>query len=141
MARASSRPKGAATTIPAEPAASPPTPPVEASALSDEWDDAALREHWSQLAREIERLNQTAPHAGVARAEAWLAEEAGGEGRARALRAAAYALRVAGLYDRAEPRFTEAEQAFGALGLHDDAARTRIGHVEALRYLGRYDEG
>ena len=109
--------------------------------MSDERDDAALREHWSQLAREIERLNQTDPHAGVARAEAWLAEEADGEGRARALRAAAYALRVAGLYDRAEPRFTEAEQAFGALGLHDDAARTRIGHVEALRYLGRYDEG
>ncbi|MGE3911110.1 MAG: CHAT domain-containing protein, partial [Chloroflexota bacterium] len=67
--------------------------------------------------------------------------ESGGEGRARALRAAAYALRVAGQYDRAEPRFTEAEQAFAALGLHDDAARTRIGHVEALRYLGRYDEG
>jgi CHAT domain-containing protein len=28
-----------------------------------------------------------------------------------------------------------------ALGLEDDAARARIGHVEALRYLARYDEG
>ncbi|HEY7200218.1 MAG TPA: tetratricopeptide repeat protein, partial [Candidatus Dormibacteraeota bacterium] len=64
----------------------------------------------------------------------------GGEGRARALRAAAYALRFAGIYERAEPRFVEAEEAFAALGLDDDAARTRIGHVEALRYLGRYDE-
>jgi len=109
--------------------------------VTDETADEAARERWALLAREIEGLNQTDPHDGVARAEAWLAEESRGEGRARALRAVAYALRVAGLYDRAEPRFTEAEQAFAALGLHDDAARTRIGHVEALRYLGRYDDG
>jgi CHAT domain-containing protein len=100
----------------------------------------ASRERWASLASDIERLNQTDPHAGVAQAEAWLAGEPDGEGRARALRAAAYALRVAGLYDRAEPRFTEAEAAFTALGQADDAAQTRIGHVEALRYLGRYDE-
>ncbi|MCC7367903.1 MAG: CHAT domain-containing protein [Chloroflexi bacterium] len=100
----------------------------------------ALRERWAARAREVEGCYQTDPHAGVALAEAWQAEEAGGEGQARALRAAAYALRTAGLYERAEPCFTEAEAAFDALGLRDDAARTRIGHVEALRYLARYDE-
>lgn len=146
MTRANSHKSGNATTHPPDHATAslaPPDPlPVVVEAPTVEApDEAALRERWGQLAREIERLNQTDPHAGVARAEAWLADETGGEGRARALRAAAYALRVAGLYDRAEPRFTEAEAAFEALNLRDDAARTRIGHVEALRYLGRYDEG
>jgi CHAT domain-containing protein len=145
MARANSHNTGTAATQPAHHAKvvadARTEQPAVPSLVTDEHDEAASRERWGQLAREIERLNQTDPHAGVARAEAWLAEETGGEGRARALRAAAYALRVAGLYDRAEPRFTEAEEAFAALGLHDDAARTRIGHVEALRYLGRYDEG
>jgi tetratricopeptide (TPR) repeat protein len=108
--------------------------------VSDQESIEAARERWSLVAREIERLNQSDPHAGVARAERWLADEADGEGRARALRSLAYALRVAGLYDRCEPCFVSAEAAFTARGLEDDAARTRIGHVEALRYLGQYDE-
>ncbi len=102
--------------------------------------DEVARQRWEQAAREIEQLNLSDPLAGAARAEAWLAEETGGEGRARALRAVAYGLRFAGVYDRCEPRFVEAEDAFVALGMHDDAARTRIGHVEALRYLGRLDD-
>jgi CHAT domain-containing protein len=117
-----------------------PPAPETSSAASDQESDEAARERWALVAREIERLNQADPHAGVARAERWLAEEPDGEGRARALRSIAYALRVAGQYDRCEPRFVEAEDAFSALGLEDDAARARIGHVEALRYLGRYDE-
>jgi tetratricopeptide (TPR) repeat protein len=108
--------------------------------MSDEGADQRSRERWSQLAGEIERLTQTDPHAGVGRAEAWLADEDAGEGRARALLAFANALRFAGLHERAEPVFVEAETAFDALGLDDEAALTRIGHVEAFRYLGRYDE-
>jgi tetratricopeptide (TPR) repeat protein len=108
--------------------------------LIPEQIDDVSRQRWEQAAREIEELNLSDPLAGAARAEAWLAEETGGEGRARALRAVAYGLRFAGVYDRCEPRFVEAEEAFIALGMHDDAARTRIGHVEALRYLGRLDE-
>jgi len=99
----------------------------------------AARERWAETTREIERLNHADPHAGVARAERWLAEEPDGEGRARALRSLAYALRVSGQYERCEPCFVQAEEAFVARGLEDDAARTRIGHVEALRYLGQYD--
>ena len=112
----------------------PPAPADER--MSSEAD----RARWAETGREIERLNQTDPHAGVARAERWLAEEPGGEGRARALRSLAYALRVSGQYERCEPCFVEAEEAFITLGLEDDAARARIGHVDALRYLGRYDE-
>jgi tetratricopeptide (TPR) repeat protein len=116
--------------------------PAETStgAAPDQPSEQAARERWAETAREIERLNQADPHAGVARAERWLADEPDGEGRARALRALAYALRVAGQYDRCEPCFVEAEEAFIALGLEDDAARARIGHVEALRYLARYDD-
>jgi CHAT domain-containing protein len=125
-------------TLPGQRADRPPDRPPDRA--TDSSTDETARQRWDALAREIERLNQTDPHAGVARAEGWLADEPGGEGRARALRALAYALRVAGLYDRAEPRFCEAEEAFAALGLDDDAARTRIGHVEALRYLGRYED-
>jgi tetratricopeptide (TPR) repeat protein len=106
----------------------------------DEQAVEVSRARWDLAQREIERLNLTDPRAGAARAEQWLADEPAGEGRARALRAVAYALRFAGSYDRAESRFVEAEDAFATLGLDDDAARTRIGHVEALRYLGRYDE-
>src|SRR3954464_7048981 len=108
--------------------------------MSDEGADQKARERWGQHSGEIERLNLQDPHAGAARAEAWLTEETGGEGRARGVRGGADALRLPGVYERAEPRFVEAEDAFSALGLDDDAARTRIGHVEALRYLGRYDE-
>jgi tetratricopeptide (TPR) repeat protein len=108
--------------------------------IAPEQTDDTARQRWEQAAREIEQLNLSDPLAGAARAEAWLAEETGGEGRARALRAVAYGLRSAGVYDRCEPRFVEAEDAFVALGMHDDAARTRIGHVEALRYLGRLDD-
>jgi CHAT domain-containing protein/tetratricopeptide (TPR) repeat protein len=108
--------------------------------MSDEGTDQKSRERWSQLAGEIERLTQTDPHAGVGRSEAWLADEPAGEGRARALLAFANALRFAGLHERAEPVFDEAETAFDALGLDDEAALTRIGHVEAFRYLGRYDD-
>ena len=79
---------------------------------------ARLRESYHR-----ERLNQADPHAGVARAERWLADETGGEGQARALRSLAYALRVAGQYERCEPCFTAAEQAFSGLGLEDDAVR------------------
>lgn len=109
------------------------------STIPDQVDEVARR-RWELAAREIEQLNLSDPLAGAARAEAWLAEETGGEGRARALRAVAYGLRFAGIYDRCEPRFVEAEDAFVELGMHDDAARTRIGHVEALRYLGRLDD-
>jgi len=98
------------------------------------------RSRWDASWRQIQDLNLSDPHAAVARAEAWLAEEPSGEGRARALRALAYALRTSGAYDRAEPCFVEAEEAFAALGLHDDVARTKIGHVAALRYLGRIDD-
>ena len=73
--------------------------------MSDEGADQRSRERWSTLASEIERLNQTDPNTGVARAEAWLGEEASGECRARALLAFANALRFAGLYERAEPEF------------------------------------
>jgi CHAT domain-containing protein len=100
----------------------------------------ADRERWAESAREVERLTQTDPHAGVARAERWLADERDAEGRARALSSVANALRWSGAHDRAEPRFAEAESALIALGLEDDAALSRIGHVEGLRYLGRYDE-
>src|SRR3954465_11199958 len=109
--------------------------------MSDEAADQQSRDCLAALAREIGRLRQQDPRAGGARAEAWLAEEPAGEGHARALRALAYALRVAGLYERPKPRFVEAEDAFVALGRQDDAASARIGHVEALRYLARYDEG
>ena len=108
--------------------------------VAEHASDEAARERWAETAREIEHLTQTDPHAGVARAEAWLADEAGLEGRARALLAVANAHRFAGSHDRAELRFAEAEDAFTALGLDDDAALARIGHVEAFRYLGRYDE-
>jgi CHAT domain-containing protein len=101
---------------------------------------------WEANWRQIQELNLSDPHAAVARGEVWLAEETAtaesgiGEGRARALRGLAYALRTAGAYERADQAFVEAEAAFASLGLDDDAARTRIGHVEALRYLGRYDD-
>jgi CHAT domain-containing protein len=108
------------------PAASDPTP--------------ADRERWAETAREVERLTQTDPHAGVVRAEEWLADERDAEGRARALSSVANALRWSGNHDRAVPRFAEAEAALMGLGLDDDAALSRIGHVEGLRYLGRYDE-
>lgn len=84
------RPDGHATATDAPPA------PADAQ-VSDDAD----RERWAQMAREIERLNQADPHAGVARAERWLAEEPDGEGRARALRSLAYALRVSGQYGSA----------------------------------------
>jgi CHAT domain-containing protein len=100
----------------------------------------ADRERWAEIAREVERLTQTDPHAGVARAERWLADERDAEGHARALSSVANALRFSGSLDQAEPRFAAAEAAFIALGLEDDAALVRIGHVEAFRYLGRYDE-
>src|SRR5436190_280517 len=111
----------------------------------DQSEDRGPAERWEANWREIQQLNLSDPHAAVARAEAWLAEEdAGGdpsgEGRALALRGLAYALRTAGSYERADQAFVEAEAAFARLGLGDDAARTKIGHVEALRYLGRYDE-
>jgi tetratricopeptide (TPR) repeat protein len=119
----------------------PPATPDPSAALAPEPEPLeAARERWAQTQREIDRLNQADPHAGVARAERWLTEELGGEGRARALRALAYALRVSGQYERCEPTFVAAEEAFISLGLEDDAARTRIGHVDAFRYLGRYDE-
>ena len=102
--------------------------------------ELVTRHRWERYWREVQELNLSDPRAAVARAEAWLDEDPAGEGRALALRALAYALRTSGTYDRADERFVEAEQAFAALGLDDDAARTRIGHVEALRYLGRYDD-
>src|SRR5437764_7785067 len=102
--------------------------------------EAPSRQRWEAYWSEIQDLNLRDPRAAVVRAEAWLREDPVGEGRARALRALAYALRTSGAYDRADERFVEAEQAFTELDLHDDAARTRIGHVEALRYLGRYDD-
>jgi CHAT domain-containing protein/tetratricopeptide (TPR) repeat protein len=108
--------------------------------MSDEGADEKSRERWSALASEIDRLTQTDPHASVARAEVWLGEEPGGEGRSRALLSFAQALRFAGLHERAEPVFVEAEDGFAALGLDDDIAMARIGHVEVLRYLGRFDE-
>src|SRR5436190_13638205 len=111
----------------------------------DQSEDRGPAERWEANWREIQQLNLSDPHAAVARAEAWLAEEdAGGdpsgEGRALALRGLAYALRTAGSYERADQAFVEAEAAFARLGLDDDDARTKIGHVEALRYLGRYDD-
>jgi tetratricopeptide (TPR) repeat protein len=102
--------------------------------------DLATQQRWERYWHEVQELNLSDPRAAVARAEAWLNEEPAGQGRARALRALAYALRTSGAYDRADEHFVEAEQAFAGLGLDDDAARTRIGHVEALRYLGRYDD-
>ncbi|MCC6174433.1 MAG: CHAT domain-containing protein [Chloroflexi bacterium] len=117
-------------------------PAPDASARHRPDTDAAAdrRQRWSDRAREIDRLNLSDPRAGLALAEAWVAEGAEGEGRARALKALAYALRCAGYYDRADTCFLEAERAFTALNLEDEAARVRIGHVEALRYLGRYDD-
>src|SRR5581483_9725978 len=102
--------------------------------------ELAARERWDAAWREVQELNLSDPRAAVARAEAWVAEDPAGEGRALALRALAYALRTFGAYDRAERCFLEAEEAFAALGLHDEVARAKIGHVAALRYLGRYDE-
>ena len=141
MSRPHSRPPGEPTPGLGQRPEPPPAPADPASAsAADQETDAAARERWTATTREIERLNQTDPNAGVARAERWLAEEVGGEGHARALRSLAYALRVSGQYERCEPCFAAAEEAFIALGLEDDAARARIGHVDAFRYLGRYDE-
>ena len=103
-------------------------------------DDQARRAAWEARAADIGRLNLTDPQAAQAQAEAWLADETAPEGRARALKALAYPLRIIGRHDRAAECFTEAEVAFEALGLPDEAARCRIGHVDALRYLARYDE-
>ncbi len=115
----------------------PVEPPDGQAAVPDE---QARREAWDQRAAEISRLNFADPRAALARAEEWLAEEIAPEGQARALKALAYALRVNGHHERADDVFTRAELAFEELGLPDEAARTRIGHMDALRYLGRYDE-
>lgn len=73
-------------------------------------------------------------------AEHWLAEETDAEGHARALRAVAYALRQNGDYGRSDELFTEVAERFIDLGLPDEAARARLSHVDALRYLGRYED-
>lgn len=101
---------------------------------------AVARREWGARAREIDHLTLSDPRAGLVLAERWLEVEPAGEGRARALRALAYALRFSGANERAHERFAEAERAFMDLSLPDELARTRIGHVVALRYLGRYDE-
>src|SRR5215212_4535767 len=96
--------------------------------------DETPASRWEANWRQIQELNLSDPHAAVARAEAWVEEEANGaagkstsaEGRARALRGLAYALRTAGAYERADQAFVEAETAFARLGLDDDAARTKI---------------
>lgn len=103
-------------------------------------NEQARRQAWDARAADISRLNLADPPTALARAEAWLVEESEPEGRARALKALAYALRIKGQHERAAESFSEAEAAFELLGLTDEAARCRIGHVDAFRYLGRYDE-
>ncbi|HYU17436.1 MAG TPA: CHAT domain-containing protein [Chloroflexota bacterium] len=98
------------------------------------------RSEWQSLGREVDRLNLADPRAALALAERWAAAESGGEGRAWAIRALAFALRFNGQHERADERFGEAEQAFVELALEDEVARARLGHVEALRYLGRYEQ-
>src|SRR5687767_7055263 len=98
---------------------------------------------WEETAAEVERLNRTDPRAAVATAEQWLADErAGGfaAGPAHALRAYARALGFAGRYELAIPHYEESEDRFRSLGLIAEVARTQIGHVWALRCVGRYQE-
>src|SRR6266545_2803206 len=73
----------------------------------------------------------------------WLAEErASGspEGYARALRSQAHVLRFLGSYERAAWQYEDAADRFRGLNLGHEAARTSIGHVTTLRYLGRYEQ-
>ncbi len=90
-------------------------------------------------AREVDRLSLGEPRVGLGEAERWLAAEPVGEGRGWALRSIASAMRFNGAYERAEQYYAEAEQAFQDLGLADEVARTRVGRVDALRNLGRYE--
>src|SRR2546430_13254453 len=91
--------------------------------------ELVTRHRWERYWREVQELNLSDPRAAVTRAEAWLDEDVAGEGRALALRALAYALRTFGAYERADECFVEVEQAFAELGLHDEVARAKLGHV------------
>src|SRR5262245_42363274 len=100
MRHATSRPEhGPGSDRPTGPERRPGAADSRPAPEHDPRPDEAARARWAETAREIERLNQADPLAGVARAERWLAEEPGGEGRARALRSLAYALRVSGQYE------------------------------------------
>jgi tetratricopeptide (TPR) repeat protein len=117
----------------------PPSPVAPSDGAVLTADEQAHRQAWDARAAEISRLNLADPPSALARAEAWVAAETQTEGRARALKSLAYALRIKGQHERAAESFSEAEAAFEHLGLADEAARCRIGHVDAFRYLGRYD--
>src|SRR5688500_5297476 len=104
---------------------------------------AAREADWAMVAAEIDRLNRSDPAAALLRANAWLAaEQADGspEGVARALRSHARAVRFLGQSEQAIREYEEAEARFAALGNFDEEARTQIGHVTALRYVGRYED-
>jgi len=107
----------------------------------DDRDALARRDVWDARAAEIGRLNASDPPRALVLAEAWVDDASDPSGRALALKALAYALRSNGQHERADEAFGATELAFEALALPDEAARVRIGHVETLRYLGRYDDG
>jgi tetratricopeptide (TPR) repeat protein len=71
----------------------------------------------------------------------WLAEATPGSvAEAWAIRATGHAERELGAYELAIARYEQAEEQFAQLGLEVEVARTGLGHVWALRLLGRYEE-
>src|SRR6266516_1075378 len=101
-------------------------------------DERAL---WRARDLELLQLRQADPQAGLAAAKRWLSEvQPASEAEAWAVRAYAQALRSADEYREAVAHYELAEHLFDRLGLATEVARTGLGHVWALRLLGRYDE-
>ena len=122
--------------------ASRPDVVASAATMSDEGADQKSRERWAELAREIERLNLQDPHAGAARARsvAGRGDRRSRAGHGRCRRRRTRSASPASTSAR-EPRVRRGRgRVRRARPRRRRCAMTRIGHVEALRYLGRYDE-
>src|SRR6476619_2929084 len=117
-----------------------PAPPLDSTPVALPDETPVDRTGWQARDEELRRLRRTDPWAGRAAAERWLAATSGAEAEAWAVRAYAHGLRETGAYAEALANYERAGQMFGGLKLEVERARTGLGQVWALRYLGRYEE-